>query len=174
MIPYAQRHFHAGFVRLGSEFGALLIVGGIGGCLGGGWIGDQWHKRSASGRVWTALIAILLEAGAIIAGLMMPSYSGLVACFAVLCIAAGAWTGVAAAIGLDILPPQYRGTGTAAYFLFTTLFGPGLGPFAVGLMSDRTGSLRFALAASSTVSLFAACGLIRLIQLRKSPLPLGA
>jgi MFS family permease len=172
LFPYAQRTFDVGAARVGADLGALLIGGGIAGSLAGGWLADSWRRVSASGRVWAALVAVLAETLAILDALAQSNYAGLLVAFGALCIAAGAWVGVAAAIGLDIVPPRHRGTGTGAYFLITTLLGPGLGPFAVGLQSDRSGSLGQALAASTVIMLIAVIGLVRLgRQLRESPQP---
>jgi hypothetical protein len=96
--------------------------------------------------------------------------------FAAFCLMSGGWTGVVAAVGLDLLPARNRSTGAAVYFLVTTLFGAGLGAFAVGWLSDALGSLGQALAWSCLVLIPAAGGLIGLAaslnpaSTRKAPL----
>ena len=167
LFPYAQRRFGLDAARVGADLGTILIVAGIGGSLAGGWIADYWRRTAAAGRAWTAVAALVAETIAILCALSQPSYPALMCAFAAVCAAAGAWVGVAAAIGLDILP-RHRGTGTAAYFLITTLMGPGLGPFLVGLQSDRSGSLSHALALSTVLMAVAIVGLLRLGRLTQS------
>jgi MFS family permease len=161
-IPYMQRRFGVSAASAGEQLGSLIIVGGIVGTLCGGWCADRWHRATPAGRVWTALVAVLLEGVALLCALLQESsYSFLVA-FAVFCFASGGWTGVAAAIGLDIVPRAHRGVGTAAYFLITTVLGAGLGPFIVGLCSDLVGSVGTAIAWCSPVMLVAVAALARL------------
>jgi len=165
LIPYAQRQFNIPAASAGVQLGALMIAGGIAGTLLGGWIADRWRRVDSSGRVWTALVAVLLEVIAIVTALAQPHYNGFTVAFAAFCIASGGWTGVAAAVAMDIVPAAHRGTGTAAYFLVTTLLGPGLGPFMVGLASDMLGSLAAALVLGCGASVVAAVALVRLGRL---------
>jgi MFS family permease len=159
MIPYAQRQFGVSPASAGTQLGGLMIVGGIAGTLLGGWMADRWRRSHPSGRVWTALAALVLETLAVLAALAQPNYGAFTAAFTAFCLASGAWTALSAAVAVDIVPPEYRGTGTAAYFLVTTLLGPGLGPFVVGLGSDVLGSLAQALAWGCAASLIAVAGL---------------
>ncbi len=72
---------------------------------------------------------------------------------------------MAAAIAFYVVPREHRGTGTSIYFLLTTTFGPGLGPFLVGLGSDELRSISAALAWSCLLVLAAAAALLRLGEL---------
>jgi MFS family permease len=161
-IPFAQRRFGVGAAAAGAQLGGLLIGGGIIGCLLGGWTADRWHRAHRAGRVYTALLAVLVEGAAIWLAAGQTNYHAFLAAFTVLCLGSGGWTGVAAALALDLLPPEHRGTGTAAYFLVTTVLGPGLGPFLVGLGSDAFGSLGTALAASCATMVLGVIALIKL------------
>ena len=171
LLPYAQRRYSVSPAMAGGELGGLLIVGGVLGCLVGGWWADRWRRRRHAGRVLTALIAVLCEGFAISAAICMPHYPQFVGAFAIFCVASGGWTGVAAAIGLDIVPRQHRGIATALYFLVTTVVGPGLGPFTVGWISDRFASIGDALAWSCTVLAMADLGLRKLaFAMHQTPL----
>jgi MFS family permease len=161
-IPYTQRRFGLGAETVGPQLGLLMIVGGIAGCLAGGWLADRWRALHKAGRVWTALIAVLGEGTAILLALSQTDYSAFVLAFGAFCLASGGWTGVAAAIAFDVVPREHRGTGTSIYFLLTTTLGPGLGPFVVGFGSDRLGSVRSALALGCVLVLFAAVALLQL------------
>jgi MFS family permease len=162
LIPYAQRQFGLSAGTAGAQLGGLMIGGGILGCLLAGYAADYWRSFRVSGRVWTALLVVMAEGAAILWSLEVNQYHDFLTAFGTFCIASGGWAGLAAAIAFDLVPSAYRGTGTASYFLFTTLLGPGLGPFAVGLCSDMFDSARTALAASCAVFPLAAVALIQL------------
>jgi MFS family permease len=175
-IPYAQRRFQLDAASAGAQLGGLMILGGIVGCVAGGSIADRWRKMQDSGRVWTALAAVLAEGMAILIALAQTDYVTFMAAFAVFCFASGAWTGVAAAIAFDIVPARHRGVSAAAYFFLTTILGPGLGPFLVGLGSDLLGSLRMALAWACPLVLLSAASLVRVASLGTkpaTPFPIG-
>jgi MFS family permease len=164
-IPYAQRRFALNAASAGAQLGGLMIVGGIVGCIAGGWLADRWRAMQVSGRVWTALVAVLAEGAAILLALGESDYVYFIGAFAVFCLASGAWTGVAAAIAFDLVPRGHRGVSAAAYFFLTTILGPGLGPFVVGLGSDKFGSLSLALASACVLVVFSAAALLRLALL---------
>lgn len=165
LIPYAQRHFDIPAASAGARLGSVMIVGGVAGALVGGWIADRWRRVAPSGRVWTALGAVLIEALAILSALASPHYGGFCVAFAAFCVASGGWAGVVAAVAMDLVPAAHRGTGTAAYFLLTTLLGPALGPYIVGLVSDMLESLTRALVLACAASVIAAAGLLGLGRL---------
>jgi len=162
LFPFAQRRFGVSAVMVGTELGGLMIVGGIAGSAMGGWIADRWHQRTAAGRVWTALIAVLVEAAAILLALMQSDYGAFILGFCVFCLASGGWTGVAAAVGMDIVPRAHRGTAVASYFLVTTVLGPGLGAWAAGLLGDALGSVGRSLSVCCAVVLIAAAAFVKL------------
>lgn len=162
LIPLAQGRFRVSAAVAGAHLGGLMIVGGIAGTGMGGWIADRWRQRTAAGRVWTALIAVLTEGAAILMAVHQSDYRLFILAFAAFSLASGAWTGVAAAIGMDIVPRTHRGTGVAAYFLVTTVLGPGLGAWAAGALGDALGSVSRALSACCALILVAAAGFVRL------------
>jgi MFS family permease len=51
------------------------------------------------------------------------------------------YVGVAAATTQDLVLPRMRGAATATFFIGTTLFGLGLGPWFTGFVSAMTGNL---------------------------------
>jgi MFS family permease len=162
LIVFAQREFGLSAAQAGTQLGGLMIVGGIAGSAAGGWIADRWHEKSRAGRVWTALIAALAEAVMIVAAVAQPQYLGFVVAFACFCVSSGGWTGVAAAIGMDIVPRAHLGTAVAAYFLVTTVLGPGLGAFTAGQLADSLGSISNAVTLCCGTIVIALVAFIRL------------
>ena len=175
LIPFAQRRFGVSAAVAGANLGGLIIAGGITGSVIGGWIADRWRLQTAAGRVWTALIAVLAESAAILLAIMQSDYRIFVLAFSGFCLASGGWTGVAAAIGMDIVPGAHRGTAVAAYFLVTTVLGVSLGAWAAGAFGDAFGSMSGALSACCAVVLIAVAAFLRLgyVVSRKSPASLG-
>ena len=62
-------------------------------------------------------------------------------CFAPTTIFGSMYVGVAAATTQDLVMPRMRGAATATFFIGTTLFGLGLGPWFTGFVSNLSGSL---------------------------------
>jgi len=162
LFPLAQRRFGLDAATVGAQLGGVLIAGGIAGSLVGGVIADRWRRGTPAGRVWTVLAAALAETAALMLLLAEHDYRLFLAEFAGFCLAGGGWTGVAAAIGFDIVPRAHRGIGVAAYFLVTTVFGPGLGAWAAGALADASGSITVALLVCCPVTLIALLGFVRL------------
>ncbi len=162
LIPFAQRRYTIGAGQSGAELGGMLLLGGAAGCLGGGWFADRWQARSRHGRTATAAGAFTIEVAALLGAVMQPDYGSFLWCFGVFCVASGAWAGLAAAIGLDLVPRAHHSSAVAIYFLFTTLTGPALGPFVTGILSGRLGSVGNALIVSCLVAPLALWGLSRL------------
>lgn len=162
LIPIAERRFAIDPAALGRDLGGLLIGGGFAGALAGGWVADAWARTQANADVWTALGAFLLEVIAIWIALRQSGFAGYLWAYAGFCIASGGWTGVAAAIGLRLVPEEHRGIGAAGYFFITTVFGLGLGPFLVGLGSDALGSVGTALRIGTLVAIVAVAAFVRL------------
>jgi MFS family permease len=170
LIPFAQRRFGVSAAVAGAHLGGLMIAGGIAGSALGGWIADRWRLRTAAGRVWTALIAVVAEGAAILLAVSQTDYRLFVLAFAGFCVASGGWTGVAAAIGMDIVPRAHLGTGVAAYFLVTTVLGPGLGAWTAGLFGDMLGSVSLSLSACCSITLVAVAAFVRLgMLLQREP-----
>jgi len=162
MLPFAQRRYGLSAAAVGAQLGAWTIGAGIAGALLGGVIADRWHRRTAAGRVWTVLIAVICETIAILVALRQPQYALFVPAFAAMCLASGVWTGITAVMGLDLVPREHHGAAVSVYFLVTTLFGPGLGPFIAGLLSDQLGSIATALSWCCLPILLATLAFVRL------------
>ena len=67
----------------------------------------------------------------------------------------------------DLLLPRMRATGSAAYLLAVTFIGLGLGPYAIGRLSEALGDLALALQLALIVNAFAA--VLFLIAMRWLP-----
>ncbi len=111
------------------------------------------------------VVSVLAEGLAFAAALACNSYHAFMGWFGFFSLASGLWTGVVGALTLSIVPERLRGTATGIYFLFTTLFGTGLGPYAIGALSVDTVSLHRALALSGGAFLLSLFALLRLVRI---------
>jgi MFS family permease len=138
---YAITHFHASPGEVGAKLG--LVTGGVGlvATLFGGWLADFALKFSPRGRVYVsfgAMIAVMPMAYLTFAATNLDQFFWT---YTLLSFSTVMWLPGVAATGQDLVMPRMRGAAAATYNLATSMFGLGLGPFLVGLVADKTGSL---------------------------------
>jgi MFS family permease len=169
VITYAGSAFGPLFVmrEFGASAGAVaLVVGGsaaaggalgviAGGALGDRFAGDRYHSR----RVVVVIVALL--ASLVPNCIMLATHSLTVVYFCVfpMWFLASAALGGAAGTIVNIVPATTRATATASFFLFATMVGLALGPYAAGRISGSFGSLRIGLAGILVVVPFALAAL---------------
>jgi MFS family permease len=138
---YAITHFHASPGEVGAKLG--YVTGGVGliATLFGGWLADFALKFSPRGRLYVsfgAMIAVMPLAYWTFAAANIDRFFWT---YTLLSFATVMWLPGVAATGQDLVMPRMRGAAAATYNLATSMFGLGLGPFLVGLISDKTGSI---------------------------------
>ena len=166
VITYANSAFGPSLVmrEFGASAGAVaLIVGGsaaLGGALGviaGGAIGDRLAgDRYHSRRILVVTVSLL--ASLVPNCIMLATHSVMVVYFCVfpMWFLASCALGGAAGTIVNIVPAVTRATATAAFFLFATMIGLALGPYAAGKISGAFGAnLRIGLAGILVVVPFA-------------------
>jgi len=141
------------------ELGAwLAVILGLGGMLGI-YLGGQWASRKAGGneRLQLEVMSIayvcfgLVMAGVYVSGNLYLS----LALLGIASVGANSAMGPLFATVQTLVPPRMRAMSIAIVFLFANLIGAGLGPLAVGTLSDAfrpwagEESLRYALLALS-------------------------
>lgn len=122
----------------GLWLGSILLVAGVAGVLGGGWLGD---RLVAAGRsdgtmrvgIYAALGALPFAASATLA----PSLPLALALTAGLLFTTTLPYGAAAAALQIVTPGRMRATASAIYLCILNLAGIGLGPVLVALATDR-------------------------------------
>ncbi|MEI9889243.1 MAG: MFS transporter [Caulobacteraceae bacterium] len=138
---YAITHFHASPGEVGAKLG--LVTGGVGlvATLFGGWLADFALKYSRRGRLYVsfgAMIAVMPMAYITFAATSLDQFFWT---YTLLSFSTVMWLPGVAATGQDLVMPRMRGAAAATYNLATSMFGLGLGPFLVGLVADKTGSI---------------------------------
>ena len=141
---YAAQTFGVG-PEAGYMLGWILAIAGGLGTVAGGLLGDAARRMHPAGRIYLVLFAAVSGSCALV--LMMTTSSlgiyylglGFTSFLSIM------WLGPVAASSQDLVLPRMRGAATAVFFLGTNIIGLGLGPYMVGLVSDGTGDLRFAM-----------------------------
>lgn len=152
--PYALRTFVEPLAAsggpipwYGSKQAVAFILGGWGalsGFLGtilGGVLGDWAKKRHPSGRIMVGSLATLVPAPFLWLQYTATDLASFLLWNLPVGIFGAMYVGIAAATTQDLVLPRMRGAATATFFIGTTLFGLGLGPWFTGFVSKLTGDL---------------------------------
>ena len=139
--PYAERVFLFDKVELGWLIGAPAALGGFLGVIGGGWLADRLHRRSATGRLMVIAIGLAAPLPLVLIGYRSADASVFLVCAFLVQMATSSALGASAAATQALVLPRMRGTATAIFFLGATLIGLAFGPFMAGLVSELSGSL---------------------------------
>ena len=162
MVPMLQRYFLLPLQQAAVATGVIVGLTGLIGLTLGGWLADRIHQRSETGRLLFAALSMLIAAVATGYALMAGRVE--VAVFVSLfsigwLFAYNFYTCVYTAIQ-DVVEPRLRATAMALFFAGLYLLGGGLGPLAVGLLSDHFAEAAMLAAGASEMSeAFKAVGL---------------
>ncbi len=119
-----------------TGFGAIVVVTGLLGTLGGGWLGDYWLKYSREAYFWlsavTALLAVPLAAVALTARAPQLYYPSLVGAELLLFMSTGP---VNSAI-VNLVAPQERASAVALSVFVIHTLGDVISPPLIGKLSD--------------------------------------
>jgi MFS family permease len=144
----------------------LAISGGLGTIFGGA-LSDRAKKINASGRVYVVFFALGFSAIATYFQLTAENLT----LFYVLLGASNflqiMWLAPIAATTQDLVLPRMRGTAAAIFLLGTNIICLGMGPYVVGLISDVTGDLRFAML--SVLAMFPIILLLLILLIKRVP-----
>lgn len=149
---------HAGYTA-----GAALIVGGLIGLVGGGWLSDKLENGAPTGRVRLCAYAALVGGAAAVVFPLAPSPWLSAVMFVIFFSSAAVPIGAAASALQQLTPNTMRATLSALYLFVVNLIGLGLGPTATAVVGDtffpfETG-IRYATAIVSPIGFFIAAWL---------------
>jgi len=145
---FFYRNHTAEIAELASRFGlqsggflglSLGLVAGIGGAFGafmGGVIADKYGGRDYRAYVSVPAIASLVTIPIYIFAVTLPFASFAILTLTLNAILGTLWYGPVYATAQSIVPPHMRATASAVMLFVINLVGLGLGPLAVGAMSD--------------------------------------
>jgi MFS family permease len=142
-IGYWLQVYHERFSGLSvteatTAVGGLVVIGGVGGTIVGGFLADRFQNRIKGGRV--AIPAYCVMAGSVVltfSFLPMPAAPSLLLQLIAIFVFALATPSMRAGLG-DAVPAHLRGAGFAAFALISALFGAAAAPPVIGALSDLT------------------------------------
>jgi MFS family permease len=118
---------------------ALGLMGGIAGAISswiGGQVADRYAKTDLRGYVVIPAFASLIAVPVYIVAVSVPSATAALFILVINGLLGSLWYGPVYAIGQSIVPPHMRATTAALLLFIINLIGLGLGPLAVGILSD--------------------------------------
>jgi MFS family permease len=125
--------------EVGLKFGALVAAVGTAGPLVAGPVSDWLAARVRGGRVYVMLYALGLSPLLAFAVYRAATPAQFYPAFAIYCFTLAMWLPPVYASFMDLVLPRMRGTVISFYVVTMTILGLGLGPYAVGLISDANG-----------------------------------
>jgi MFS transporter, Spinster family, sphingosine-1-phosphate transporter len=153
---YMVRHFAIKPSTASTISGGLVVVGGLIGTLGGGWVADWRGLKSARGNLEVGLAGFLVASVSVALAILAPSLTLFVPVFLISVVALYLYNGPFTAIGQNVVPPSLRASAVTMTLFTAHLLGDSWSPAAVGFLSDRLHSLQLALLVTSTPLLLVA------------------
>ena len=133
------QHFQQSQAGTALQFGLLSAAIGILGALLAGPISDWACKRWAGGRIWVTLFSLGVSPFLGFITYRAPDVTSFYLWFVLYSIVLCMWLPPVYATLLDLVLPRMRGVVMSFYILAQTIIGLGVGPYAVGLISDLNG-----------------------------------
>ncbi len=164
---YLVREFGWSYAKAGTVMGLIMCVSSPLGVLGASWLGEYWRRRGKSnGNLHVAIIASIVLPLFATPLLLAPN-----ATFALpfLALTAAVWVclfGIGPALIVEIAPAPMRGQFIALFTGVLNLLGVGIGPVAVGLITDYLLVDRAAIGYSILIVTLIACVLACPLLLR--------
>jgi len=140
-----QRRFAISLGTAGLISGAVLVLSGIIGTLGGGWLADRLLARYPSARLLVTGAGFLISAPLLIISLLMPSLALTVPIFFLGGIFLNAYNGPMTALMQDVVRPELRCATVAVSLIVAHVLGDAFSPLVLGALSDSLGDLNRAL-----------------------------
>ncbi len=131
-----QRSFGLDLIDTSRFYGAILLLGGIAGVLGGGWLGDRLGQGDRGAYAKLPAIAFLGAAPLFAAGALSHSAQAAFLLFLIPQGLAYVWLGPVISAVQHLVPPPMRATASACFLLINNLIGLGGGTFFLGKLSD--------------------------------------
>lgn len=147
---YAVQRFGVG-PEAGYALGWILAIGGGLGTIAGGVVSDHVRRWHPAGRIYVMMATGSLSVLFLYFMLSTPSLTSFYVFLGAFNLLAIMWLAPCAASCQDLVLPRMRGAASAVFILGGAIIGQGLGPYIVGLVSDVTRDLRFAMLAGQSV-----------------------
>jgi len=137
---FIMKHFGLSPSATGLQFGLVAAAIGIVGPLVSGPLSDRMNSRyPGAGRVWVTLVSLGVSPLIAIWTYHAQDPFAFYVRFTIYGLVLTAWYPPLYALMLEQVLPRMRGITTSLYLIVYTLFGIGIGPFLVGMISDAKG-----------------------------------
>jgi MFS family permease len=133
---YFVRAFGASTREVGAAFGAAYGLGAFLGMIGGGYVASRLAVRDPRWSMKLASLSYVVAAPFGVAALLSDALPIAYACTFAMSLASTVAYGPAFATIQDLAPARLRALSSAVAIFSATLLGAGLGPLAVGFVSD--------------------------------------
>ena len=142
---YFVRGWGLDYLRVGLLYGLVTGAAGTVGMLAGGFVTDAAGQRDARWRMWLPAIgaALALPLFATAYTRTSPYIGASFILFGGVCYSI--YFAPTFALAQNLVAPRMRGTASALMYLLINVFGGGLGPWVLGMVSDALAHHAFAL-----------------------------
>jgi predicted MFS family arabinose efflux permease len=153
--------------ELGIDLGFIFGLGGVAGILFGGYAAQRWFAGNERGQLRLSAATLLLYIPAAGLFLLLPQKAAYLTALSAVVVGLTVFLGPTFALMQRLVADDMRARAIALVMLLANLIGMGIGPLAVGMLSDwfapRFGidSLRYAMLAMSSIALWPAYHLLR-------------
>jgi MFS transporter, Spinster family, sphingosine-1-phosphate transporter len=133
---FVQRSFGLGLFDTALFISGLLLIGGVAGVLGGGWLADRMGQGERGWYGWLPAAAYAASAPLWAAGV---TSGNLAIAFVLLLVPQGlsyVWLGPVLTAVQNLVEPAARATASALFLLINNLIGLAAGIYALGALSD--------------------------------------
>ncbi|MDH4609031.1 MFS transporter [Pseudomonas sp. BN102] len=166
---YLVREFGWSYAKAGTVMGLIMCVSSPLGVLGASWLGEYWRRRGVTnGNLRVAIIASIVLPLCATPLLLAPSAPLALPCLA---LTAALWVclfGVGPALIVEIAPTPMRGQFIALFTGLLNLLGVGIGPVAVGVITDYLlvdpAAIRYSILIVTLIACALACPLLLLAR----------
>ena len=137
---FLLRTYHMTPATAGLQFGLLSAALGIVGPLLAGPLSDRMNVRfPGAGRAWVTLGALGFSPLIALWVYHAPDPAHFYLRFIAYSLVLTAWLPPLYAVLYDLVLPRMRGIASSTYIINQNIFGLGIGPFVVGMVSDANG-----------------------------------
>jgi len=150
---YLVREFGLSQAETGLQFGLLAAALGIGGPIIAGPLSDWLTARmGAKGRVWLTIFSLGVSPVISFWLYAATDLTSFYLRFTLYSIILTLWLPPIYSLYYDLVLPRMRGMTSSIYIIVSTLLGLGMGPYFVGIVSDRNaGDLAVAITSLNVV-----------------------
>ena len=137
---FLVRTFHLSLASTAIQFGLLSAAIGIMGPIFAGPLSDMLTARMGGrGRIWLTLFSLGLSPLIGVWTYNADTATVFYLRFTLYSLILTAWMPPVYSLLYDLVLPRMRGIASSTYIIVSTLLGLGMGPYFVGIVSDRNG-----------------------------------